>query len=387
MRIGAALLAVALLIVLLGIAALVLFVDADVFRPRIERLVSQALGRSVSLGRLHWNLGRRIALRTEGGAVANLPEFEAPSLVMWHSIDFGLALWPLLRREVHIDHLSVQGLVVDLQRRSNGDANWVFAGASVTAGDNGVQPASGPGLKIALGSVALIDASLRFRDQSMGRDVALTALNLSLVLPEDLDAVQWQFRDVALSAEFQDRPLHLRAAVVRVLPAGPAVDLPAFDVGFDQISASGALQVTLGEPLSADARLNLAVPSLRDQMQHLGWPLPPMQDAKVPGPVNLDARIRFADGALRIDALMLHVDDTTLTGHVELPMLEPLALRFDLDADRLRADRYLAPSDTPSEPFALPVRELRAIDAQGVLRVGQLESMGAVVRQSVITVE
>ena len=61
-RILAASVAALLLLVIAAVAALLLFVDADRFRPRIERAASQSLGRQVSLGSLHWDPGRRIAL-------------------------------------------------------------------------------------------------------------------------------------------------------------------------------------------------------------------------------------------------------------------------------------------------------------------------------------
>jgi hypothetical protein len=122
-------------------------------------------------------------------------------------------------------------------------------------------------------------------------------------------------------------------------------------------------------------------------MERLGRPLSAMQDADAPGPVALEARIRLADGAVSLDELVLRVDDTTLKGHVELPSLDPLSVRFDLDADSIVVDRYLTPPDVQSSPYALNVSAMRSIDAKGTLRVAQLAGAGAAARQSVITVE
>jgi AsmA protein len=392
-RVIAVTLAALLLLAVIGVVALLWFIDADVFRPRIQDMASTALGRPVTLGRLHWNIGKRVALRTEDGAVGNPSGFDAAPLASWRSIDFAVDLWPLLREKaVRIDHVSVRGLAVDLQRAADGAVNWEFpalSGESALTESNAsaIQADDDSGLKFALGSLTLEDASLRFRDVNAGQNIALDAINLSLRLPEDLNAPQWNLRDIDLAAKFQNLPLSLRAASLRVTPAEPAIDLPMFESSFDAIKVSGLLQATLGDALAVDARLAIVVPALREQMQRLDFPLPPMQDASAPGPVTLDAHFNFAAGALRIDALKLKVDDTTLTGQVELPSLDPLALRFELDADRIDADRYLSASSEPSEPFELPVRELKSIDAKGTLRVGELRAQGAVVRKSVITVE
>ncbi|MDR2214592.1 MAG: AsmA family protein [Nevskiaceae bacterium] len=390
-RILAATFAALLLLALLGVAALFLFVDADTFRPFIERAASDALGRPVSLGRLHWQLGRRVGLRSEGGAVANAPGFDAPQWVSWRSVDFGVALWPLVRqRDVRVDHLSVQGLALDLQRLGDGSANWEFAllslGGDVGQGAGDAVSSAQP-WRFALDTLELSDAAVRFRDEVSGRDVAVSALNLSLRLPEDLTASTLRFEDIALAARVQDWPVRFQADAVDVALADAAVDLPAFEAQFDETSVSGALQVGAGESLSVDARLNGAVPSVRRQLERLGLPLSPMRDADVPGAATVAAHVRLADGAAHVDDLVLHVDDTTLQGTVELPSLDPFSLRFDLDADRLRLDRYLSPTSAPSEPFELPVSMLRSLDAKGTLRVGELEASGAMARSSVITVE
>lgn len=395
-RILAASVAAFLLLVLLGVAVLVLFVDADRFRPPIERAASSALGLPVSLGRLHWDLGRRLGLRTEGGSVANPPGFDGPYLASWRSIDFGVALWPmLLRRDVRVDHLAVEGLALDLQRRADGSANWVIpgAGGEAATGASAAQredAAGGQGPRFALGSLAVQDSRVRYRDGTSARDITLTQTNLAAKLPDDLAAPELRFTDIALDARLQDWPLRLVVPALVVKRDGPALELPAFELELDEVRAVGNASAVLGAAPAApaaDARLRLTVPSLREQLKRFGRPLSPMQDPDVPGRVDLAARLLFDDGALRIDELVLRVDDTTLTGSVEVPQFDPLAIRFELEADQLNVDRYLTPSDVPSDPYELPVAQLRSIDARGTLRIGQLEAAGGTARQSVITVE
>jgi AsmA protein len=388
-RILAASAAALLLLAVAAVAALLLFVDADRFRPRIERAASQSLGREVSLGRLHWDPGSRIALASEGGAIANAPGFDVAQFASWRRISFGLGLWPLLRRDVRIDHLAIDGLVLDLQRNADGNANWTLVPA-VSPGTTATipPPATGKGgLRIALDSLALTDATIRYRDAIAGRDLSISATDLSVSLPPDLAAPQLVFADVELNARMQDWPLSLQAAVLRVDRNGPVLELPEFEAHFDQTSVGGLLRAHAGEAPGMEAQLHLSVPSVRTQLERLGRPLGPMQDPAVPGAATLDVRLRYSEGAARMDELLLTVDDTTLKGHVELPSLRPLVLRFELDADQVNIDRYLEPDDVKSAPFELPVRALRSLDAKGTLRVTEAEASGAVARQAVFTVE
>lgn len=388
-RILAASAAALLLLAIAAVAALLLFVDADRFRPRIERAASQSLGRQVSLGTLHWDPGSRIALASEGGAIANAPGFDAAQFASWRRVSFGLALRPLLRRDVRIDHLAVDGLVLDLQRNADGNANWKFA-PSVSPGATATTapPATGAGgLRIALDSLALTDATIRFRDATSARDLALSAANLSVSLPPELTARQLEFVDIELDARLREWPLGLQASVLRFDREVPSIDLPEFAAQFDQTTVGGSLRAQAGEAPDMEAQLHLSLPSVRTQLERLGRPLRPMQDPAVPGAASLDVRLRYGDGAARMDELLLKVDDTTLKGHVELASLRPLVLRFDLDADRVKIDRYLEPADVQSDPFELPVRALRSVDAKGTLRVAEAEASGAVARQAVFTVE
>lgn len=388
-RILAASVAALLLLVIAAVAALLLFVDADRFRPRIERAASQSLGRQVSLGSLHWDPGRRIALSSEGGAIANASGFDAAQFASWRRISFGLGLWPLLRRDVRIDHLAVDGLVLDLQRNADGNANWTFA-PTVSPGTTATSapPAPGEGgLRFALDSLALTDATIRFRDATSGRDLSISAADLSVSLPPDLAAPQLEFADIELNARLQDWPLGLQAAVLRFDRNGSVLELPEFAAHFDQTTVGGSLRAQASDAPGLEAQLHLSVPSVRTQLERLGRPLGPMQDPEVPGAASLDVRLRYSDGAARMDDLLLTVDDTTLKGHVELPSIRPLELRFDLDADRVNIDRYLEPAEVQSDPFELPVRALRSLDAKGTLRVAEAEASGAVARQAVFAVE
>lgn len=76
--------------------------------------------------------------------------------------------------------------------------------------------------------------------------------------------------------------------------------------------------------------------------------------------------------------VVLQLDDTTAKGMLGVADFASQALRFDLNVDRIDADRYLAPpvegapaQSGKSPPTPIPVEGLRKLNARGDLRVGE----------------
>lgn len=298
---------------------------------------------------------------------------------------------PLLERRVEINHLAIEGLSLDLQRDAAGKVNWSF---EPPAGEAVAVDAPDSEARFAIGSVQLAGARVRWRDAAAARDFTAEALDLAVTLPASLVAPVLQFGDLSLEARLSGRPLPEDGAPLRMLarsvvvePGAGRIELPVFEAQLDETAISGAVAVASGETLAVDGRLHIAMPSVRGQLQRFGHALPPMDDATVPGPLSLAAHVVYRDNTLALGELALRLDDTNVSGHVDLTSIDPLALRFDLAADRVVLDRYLEPEDVQGEPFELPTAWLKSLDAQGVLRIDSAEVAGAAAKQLVITAE
>jgi AsmA protein len=110
----------------------------------------------------------------------------------------------------------------------------------------------------------------------------------------------------------------------------------------------------------------------------------------------LRTALTVSEKSAALRALTLKLDDSTLTGAIEVTDLENSALRFDLALDQIDLDRYLASAPTEKSakpaaatpaaaPLALPISTLRTLDAQGKLRIGSLKAMG--IRSSDIAIQ
>ncbi len=172
---------IVLVLVIAGVAALSM-IDANRFRPQIQASLSAALGRPVTLGKLHVSILSG-ALDADDIRIGDDPAFGRQPFVSARSLDVGVRLWPLIvHRELHVTSLTLDTPSVRLVQDRAG--RWNFA--SFAAGD-GKTPAkaSAP----SSGTPALTVDALRIRhgrivlDRAVGGsrtydNVELSAQNL-----------------------------------------------------------------------------------------------------------------------------------------------------------------------------------------------------------------
>ena len=105
--------------------------------------------------------------------------------------------------------------------------------------------------------------------------------------------------------------------------------------------------------------------------------------------VMLQSHLTASPDTLKLAKLDLKVDDSRLTGSMEIQNFASPALRFDLALDKIDLDHYLA-AEKPSgdvaknaptaaatqPPIELPLSSLRSLDVKGKFRVQELKAFG-----------
>lgn len=123
---------VVLALIVAGAGALML-VDVNHFRPQIQNTLSQALGREVTLGKLHVSLWSG-ALDADDIRIGDDPAFGAQPFVTAQSLELGVRLWSLLvHRELRITSLTLDHPGVRLAQNGKGDWNFATLGGSGAA--------------------------------------------------------------------------------------------------------------------------------------------------------------------------------------------------------------------------------------------------------------
>lgn len=123
--------------------------------------------------------------------------------------------------------------------------------------------------------------------------------------------------------------------------------------------------------------LKLEPVSLREWLPKLGIKLPTTRDPDVFKRLSFASKVSLTKTSAELGDVNLKLDDTTATGSLGIADFASKALRFDLNVDRINADRYLAPPAEParqktqkSPPTEIPVDALRNLNARGQLRIG-----------------
>jgi AsmA protein len=110
------------------------------------------------------------------------------------------------------------------------------------------------------------------------------------------------------------------------------------------------------------------------------------RDQAAPVKTDLKGRLTFAPDLLKLANLNLAVDDSRLTGSLDVKNFASPAIQFDLALDQIDFDRYMpnapakpagtaAAAAKPAEPVVLPLSTLRSLDVKGKLRIQQLKAM------------
>jgi AsmA protein len=412
------------LVALLGVGLLTvwLLVNPDDYKPQIIAAVHHATGRDLILdGRLKLSLFPWIALKFGAASLSNPPGFPAQPFLSFASGSARLRLIPLLAKHLEFGQIDIDGLDVRLVRNAAGFGNWQPVGRGVqdsprVAGDAGPSSATGapvpqPALPD-LAAIKITHARVSYQDITIdhlnletgafaergqvpvtlsavaGRDGKATmTVDARFVLQVDASAERLAMAALNLNSVLQiaGNPRPLRWSV-----AAPHID---FDFAAQLLSAPDLACNVAGANLSVTVEgthiiddphfagnVTLAPLVLREYLPRLGLKPLPTRDPKAWSLVEASSRFIVEDHALRLEGLKATLDDSHVAGGLTLKNFAERAVDFDLTADRVDLDRYLAPAAQVSrqtEPTGAPVAEVlpqRApVEANGTLAVGSLQ--------------
>lgn len=110
-----------------GVGALLATFDADKYRGEIAQLLTDKLGRKVSLdGPMHLGVTHGLALEINNAAVANPEWASRPEMAKVGKLSLSLKLAPLLHKELAIDTIVLNDADVQLETGKDGAKNWEF---------------------------------------------------------------------------------------------------------------------------------------------------------------------------------------------------------------------------------------------------------------------
>ncbi|QKQ25848.1 AsmA family protein [Candidatus Reidiella endopervernicosa] len=202
------------LVVIAAIAVTVL-VDPNDYKSEIAEAVKKQTGRELAIeGDIGLSLFPWLGLELGATQLSNAAGFGSAPFARIESTEVRVKLLPLLKKELEMDTVKLNGLQLTLSRDKNGKSNWDDLAGSPKAEEKTDDKGDAPKLaSLAIGGVAISDAHIVWDDQSQQQRIAISKLELEsgelrpgtpfdLSMSFDLDSSQPEMKGhIALKGE------------------------------------------------------------------------------------------------------------------------------------------------------------------------------------------
>ena len=388
-----------LIIVAAGFALTHLF-DPNDYKDEIQQLARDKANLELTLnGDIGWSLFPWLGLELHQATLASAATPAKPFANL-DMIGLSVRVLPLLRREVQMSDIRVEGLNLDLQRDDKGHGNWEDIGRPAKAPETaqtGTPTTPAPAaeakqapaadeparpIKLDIDSLTVRNARIDYTDAKSGKQFSAEGIELTTgairegaSIPLKLSAFfgtnqpvlraktdltanlrferalkRYQLEDLKLNGEASGEPLKGKTLTFNA-QGQLLADLAANVAEWNSLKLSGNQLRALGElkvhNLDKDARLegglSIAPLNLREFLTSVGVELPPMSDATALQKFELVTKLNGSANSLAFEGLNLKLDDGTFSGRLAVADFAKKAVRVQLKGDKLDLDRYLPP--------------------------------------------
>ena len=425
--------------------------DPNDYKEDIQQAAREKANIELTLGGdIGWSLfpWLGIELKDVGIAPVGAPD---QSLAQVGNMGLGVEVLPLLRRQLRMSDVILDSVSLNLIKDEQGVGNWESIGPEREPADpqspEGVDVAAdepeeaGRDFDVAIESVRITNARVRYEDESSGQLLQLEDVNLTtgaliegqpfdvaflgLLITEqpamrvriDLNTVaqfdfgldRYQLEAVDLKVDASGEPFSGRALSMQLqgdglLDLGAQIaELNQLRLSIADLRATGQIRASqLDTEMRLDGRLDVADFDARALLAALGQDVPETTRSGALESVSLGAVLSGSSTSLMLNALKLLVDGTPLAGSLGIADFERQALRFDLSGGSLNLDDYLPPAEEPateapaqapaggsrsdaapegwSDDEVLPLQRLASLDIDGKLALEELRLTGQTIK-------
>ncbi|OEC33396.1 AsmA protein [Pseudomonas cuatrocienegasensis] len=389
-----------LIIVALGFALTHLF-DPNDYKDEIRQLARDKANLELTLnGDIGWSLFPWLGLELTDATLASATTPDKPFADL-RLLGLSVRVLPLLRKEVQMSDIRVDGLNLNLERDENGHGNWEDVGrppqsaeqpatATNDAAPDSEQPSTddsataGTPIKLDIDSLIVNSARVTYNDVQKGQQFSAESIQLTTgairegaAVPIKLSAFfgtnqpvmrarselqgelrfdrvlkRYQLEDARLSGEASGEPFNgqtLTYAIQGQLLVDLAANVAEWNglkLSANQLRALGELKVRdLNDAPKLSGGLSVAPLNLREFLTSIGHTLPTLNDEKALSAFELVTRLNGTTNSLSLDELNLKLDDSSFSGSLGVSDFSKQALRATVKGDRLDLDRYLPAAD------------------------------------------
>jgi len=388
---GLVLLGLLLIIVALGFALTHLF-DPNDYKDEIRQIARDKAHIELTLnGDIGWSLFPWLGLELHEASVATLTNPTQPFADL-QMLGLSVRVLPLLRREVQMSDVRVEGLNLRLNKDVHGHGNWEDIGKNApvagTTPDAPVvtDPAAPPKpekppqpIRLDIDSLTINNARVEYNDEQTGKQFSAESIQLSAgaihdgaSIPVKLTAFfgtnqpvmrvktelngnlriqralkRYQLEDMKITGEATGEPLQGKTMTfatqgqLLVDLAANIAEWSGLKLSANQLRALGELKVNdLDKTPQISGALSIAQLDLAKFLDSVGHTLPVMAPGSL-SKVELVSRLTGTPTSLALEDLNLKLDGITFTGRIAVDDFAKQSLRLQLKADTFNVDNYL----------------------------------------------
>ncbi|CAI8844739.1 AsmA family protein [Pseudomonas sp. IT-P395] len=418
---GLVLLGLLLIIVAAGFALTHLF-DPNDYKDEIRQIARDKAHIELTLnGDIGWSLFPWLGLELHEASVATLVKPAEPFADL-QMLGLSVRVLPLLRREVQMSDVRVEGLNLRLNRDKDGHGNWedigkvpAPAGATPPAATAG-QPASETPvavekppqpIRLDIDSLTVNNARVEYNDEKTGKQFSAESIQLSTGPVHDSTNIpvkataflgtnqpvlrvrteltgelrieralqRYKFEDMKLSGELAGDPLQGKtmtfAAQGQLLldKAANVAEWTGIKISANQLRALGELKANdLDKTPQITGGISIAQFDLAKFVDSIGQKLPAMAEGSL-SKVELVSRVAATPSSVAFDNINLKLDDSSFSGRIAVEDFAKQSLRAVLKADTFNVDRYLPPKSAQANS-ATQVRQAEVASTEADAMAG-----------------
>ncbi|HCN64037.1 MAG TPA: AsmA family protein [Pseudomonas sp.] len=388
---GLVLLGLLLIIVALGFALSHLF-DPNDYKDEIRQIARDKAHIELTLnGDIGWSLFPWLGLELHDASVATLTAPDQPFADL-QMLGLSVRVLPLLRKEVQMSDVRVEGLNLHLTRDKDGRGNWEDIGkpapaasGTETAATDSTKPAAADTasqpIKLDIDSLTVNNARVEYSDELTGKQFSAESIQLSTgpvheatSIPVKLTAFlgtnqpvmrvkteldgklrfdrvlkRYQLEDMKIVGEASGEPLQGKtmnfsaSGQLLVDMAANVAEWSSLKISANQLRALGELKAnSLDKTPQISGGLSIAQLDLAKFLDSIGQTLPAMAPGSL-SKFELVTQLSATPTSVSFDDLKLNLDDSTFNGRIAVEDFAKQALRIQLKGDTFDADRYLPP--------------------------------------------
>lgn len=353
--------AVVALLLLVGGAtvALRVLVDEERLEATLVELVNGNVDATLAIdGGVKLSLWPTLALAADGVRLRT-PAGAGEDVATARLLRLGVALLPLLRNELQVSELVLDGLTLNAACDANATCNWAaLAGTGQQApppADVAAGGATAPML-LNIARIRVRDSTLVYTDREAGARYELAGLALD---GEDINMDGRPFRleggaTLTLGAERRELKIALELPATAIDLNARTLAAPALKLAASGMELDAAVNADWSQPGAATASgtLDLKKLDLPALLQTLGTALPPAVNAAPLADITLGSRFAWAGDTLSLDELKLRAGSFSGAGSAKLGLGGATRIEATISSPELDLDYFLPPPQVP--PAATP---------------------------------